>query len=369
LANRRDRIALLLFVVLLVAAALWMWQRMQRAAREPGASTTIQRFEVAPGSSMRSVLRALERQQLIGDARMLEWYLRCCQRGTALAGTNVKVGRYRIVPGQPPLEIVRQLIEGKVVLERVTIPEGWSFAQMRELLAKQPELKQTLAGRSDAELMEELGAPGVFPEGRFAPDTYSYASGVTTDMQILSMAFVAQQRNLEEAWASRLPDLPLATPEEALTLASIVEKETGIAGERARVAGVYINRLRIGMRLQADPTVIYGLILEGRFDGNLRRSDLKADAPYNSYKRVGLPPTPIALPGREAIMATLHPEKHKFIYFVALGDGSGGHCFSVTDKEHDNCVQSYLQRLRAPSIESVVPAPAGAAPAAPAPAP
>jgi UPF0755 protein len=359
LRNRRDRIALLLFGALIIGAALWLWQRMQHAANTPGASTTIQRFEVVPGSSMRAVLRALERQQLISDARMLEWYLRCCQRGKALAGTNVKVGRYRIVPGQPPIEIVRQLVEGKVVLERVTIPEGWSFAQMRALLAKQPELRQTLAGRSDAEIMEELGAPGVFAEGRFAPDTYSYASGVTTDMQVLTMAFTAQQRNLQEAWDSRDPDLPLSTPEEALTLASIVEKETGLASERSRVAGVYINRLKIGMRLQADPTVIYGM--GERYDGNLRKSDLTTDTPYNTYTRVGLPPTPIALPGREAIMATLHPEKHKFIYFVALGDGSGGHEFTATGAEHQQAVQRYLlQRLKVPGIETVAP---GAAPA------
>jgi UPF0755 protein len=362
--NRRDTIALLAFVAMAAAAAVWLGYRMQQAANTPGSSATIQRFEVAPGSSMRTVLQTLERQQLIGDARMLEWYLRCCQRSTALAGASVKVGRYRIVPGQPPIEIVRQLVEGRVVLERVTVPEGWSFAQMRALLAKEPELKQTLNGRSDAEIMEELGAPGVFPEGRFAPDTYSYASGVTTDMQILAMAFAAQQRNLQEAWATRHPDLPLTTPDEALTLASIVEKETGRSSERARVAGVYINRLKIGMRLQADPTVIYGM--GERYDGNLRKSDLTTDTPYNTYTRVGLPPTPIALPGREAIMATLHPEKNNYIYFVALGDGSGGHCFSASGAEHQRCVQSYLQRLRAPTIESVAPANApSAAPAAP----
>jgi UPF0755 protein len=360
LKNKRDRIALLLFIVIVAAAALWMWQRMQHAAQTPGASTTIQRFEVTPGSSMRAVLRALERQQLISDARMLEWYLRCCQRGSARTGTHVKVGRYRIVPGQPPIEIVRQLVEGKVVLERVTIPEGWSFAQMRALLAKEPELRQTLAGRSDAQIMEELGAPGVFAEGRFAPDTYSYASGVTTDMQVLTMAFAAQQRNLQEAWETRHPDLPLATPEEALTLASIVEKETGLASERSRVAGVYINRLKIGMRLQADPTVIYGM--GERYDGNLRKSDMTTDTPYNTYTRVGLPPTPIALPGRESIMATLHPEKHKFVYFMALGDGSGGHEFTATYPEHLEAQERYHRRLKSPSLDTVL-AP-GAAPAA-----
>lgn len=357
--TKRDRTVLVLFLAVLACAAVWLYIRLQQAANTPGASTTIQKFEVAQGSSMRTVLQALEKQQLIGDARMLEWYLRCCQRGSGSASAGVKAGRYRIVPGQPPIEIVRQLVEGKVVLERVTIPEGWTFAQMLGLLARQPELKQTLGGRTDAEIMEELGAPGVFVEGRFAPDTYSYASGVTTDMQILTMAFQAQQRNLAEAWASRVPDLPLATPDEALTLASIVEKETGLASERARVAGVYINRLKKGMRLQADPTVIYGM--GERYDGNLRKSDLTTDTPYNSYTRTGLPPTPIALPGREAIMATLHPEKSNFIYFVALGDGSGGHEFTATGAEHQQAVQRYLQRLRMPAPADIV-APAGTMP-------
>jgi UPF0755 protein len=340
--NKRDKIAVMAGVALVVATALWLGHRMQQAANNPGPSTTIQRFEVAPGSSMRTVLRSLERQQLIGDALMLEWYLRCCRRSAELDGASVKVGRYRIVPGQPPIEIVRQLIEGKVVLERVTILEGWTFAQMRALLAKQPELKQTLNGRSDAEIMEELGAPGTFAEGRFAPDTYSYASGVTTDMQILALAFAAQQRNLQDAWATRHPDLPLATPDEALTLASIVEKETGLASERARVAGVYINRLKIGMRLQADPTVIYGM--GERYDGNLRKSDLTTDTPYNTYTRLGLPPTPIALPGRKAIMATLQPEKNNYLYFVAVLDGSGGHEFSTSGADHVRAVQRHKQR-------------------------
>jgi UPF0755 protein len=362
---RRDRIALVVFVALLASAALWLGYRMQRAANEPGASTTIQRFEVAQGSSMRSVLQALESQQLIGNARMLEWYLRCCQRG-AITGTSVKAGRYRIVPGQPPIEIVRQLVEGKVVLERVTIPEGWTFAQMRAALAKQPELRQTLDGRTDAEIMEELGAPGVHFEGLFAPDTYSYASGVTTDMQILAMAFAAQRRNLDEAWNGRAADLPLATPEEALTLASIVEKETGLASERARVAGVYINRLKKGMRLQSDPTVIYGM--GERYDGNIRKSDLLADTPYNTYTRAGLPPTPIALPGRKAIMATLQPEKHSYLYFVANLDGSGGHDFSATGAEHVQAVQRYLEKLRnPPPVVAPAPAPAETAPVVPAP--
>jgi UPF0755 protein len=339
---------------------LWFRHAVQQAATIPGPSSTIQRFEVAQGSSMRAVLHALERQQLIGNARLLEWYLRCCQKGSPLSGSNIKAGRYRIVPGQPPIEIVRQLIEGRVVLEQVTIPEGWTFAQMREHLAKQPELRQTLTDRSEASIMDELGAPGLPAEGRFAPDTYSYASGVTTDMQVLGMAFEAQRRNLQEAWDSRQQNLPLATPDEALTLASIVEKETGLGSERARVAGVFINRLRKGMRLQSDPTVIYGI--GDRYDGNIRKSDLTRDNPYNTYTRTGLPPTPIALPGRKAIVATLNPEKTDSIFFVAIGDGGGGHYFSATVAEHNLAVQRYLERLRAPSITESVDAEPAAAP-------
>ncbi len=170
-------------------------------------------------------------------------------------------------------------------MEQLTILEGWTFAQMRALLAKEPELRQTIAGRSDEELMAELGAPDVAAEGRFAPDTYSYAAGATTDMQVLRMAFEAQRKNLQEAWDARQPDLPFSTPEEALALASIVEKETGLASERSRVAGVYINRLRKGMRLQSDPTVIYGI--RDRYDGNIRKRDLTTDTPYNTYTRSG----------------------------------------------------------------------------------
>jgi UPF0755 protein len=347
--RRRLLIALLLLVTVLAGGTLWLRQTVQRAAFEPGPASALQEFDVPQGASLRAVLRSLEQKQLVGSARHLEWYLRCCQKGTAFSGSGIKAGRYRIVPGTPPLEILRQLVEGRVVMEQVTIVEGWTFSQMRAQLAKQTDLKQTIADRSDAELMQELGHPDLFPEGRFAPDTYSYAPGTTTDMQVLRMAFEAQRRNLQEAWDSRQPDLPFATPEEALALASIVEKETGLKSERRRVAGVYINRLRIGMRLQSDPTVIYGI--RDRYDGNIRRRDLTTDTPYNTYTRAGLPPTAIALPGREAIVATLNPEKTDALFFVAIGDGSGGHYFSATVGEHNRAVQRYLARLRVRSLD------------------
>jgi UPF0755 protein len=362
LISKRARVAVLTVLLLMAGAVLWLRYSVQQAATQPGASTTIQQFEVAQGSSLRTVLQALERQQLIGNARLMEWYLRCCQRGASLPGSGVKAGRYRIVPGQPPIEILRQLIEGRVLLEKATIVEGWTFSQMRTYLESQPELQQTVADLTEAQLMEALGAPGLPAEGRFAPDTYSYASGVTTDLQLLSMAFQAQQRYLQEEWDKRQPDLPLATPDEALTLASIVEKETGLASERARVAGVFINRLRKGMRLETDPTVIYGM--RDNYDGNIRKSDLRRDTPYNTYTRDGLPPTPIALPGRKAITATLNPDKTDAIFFMALGDGSGGHYFSATLAEHLGAQRRYLERLRATSIADEVGPASAATPAA-----
>lgn len=346
LISRRLGITLVAGLLLAAAGVGLGYRSLHQAAHQPGASTTIQRFEVPAGSSMRAVLQALQAQQLITDARKLEWYLRCCRRSTPLAAGNVKAGRYRIVPGQPPLEILRQLVEGRVMLEKVTILEGWTFKQMREHLEKQEELRQTLPGRTEAEIMAELGAPDLAAEGRFAPDTYIYSPGVTTDMQLLSMAFQAQQANLQQAWDSRQADLPINTPDEALILASIVEKETGLASERARVAGVFINRLRKRMLLQTDPTVIYGM--GDRYDGNLRKSDLRRDTPYNTYTRPSLPPTPIAMPGRKAIIAALNPEKTDALFFVAIGDGSGGHCFSATMAQHSLCLEEYLERLRNP---------------------
>ena len=346
--TRRILLGLLLCGLLATSgAALWIKHQMNSAATRPGAAAATQEFILPQGSSLRSALRLLQQKQLVTSARYLEWYLRYTTPDP-LAGRAVQAGRYRVEPGQKPLEILQQLAEGRVVMEQVTILEGWTFAQMRAQLAKQAGLRQTIAGRSDEELMTALGAPGVPAEGRFAPDTYSYAAGATSDMNVLRMAFEAQRRNLQEAWDMRLPDLPLDTPEQALALASIIEKETGLASERSRVAGVYINRLRTGMRLQSDPTVIYGI--RDRYDGNIRKRDLTTDTPYNTYTRTGLPPTPIALPGREAIVAAVNPEKTDALFFVAIGDGSGGHYFSATYEEHNRALKRYLERLRIRSL-------------------
>jgi UPF0755 protein len=221
-------------------------------------------------------------------------------------------------------------------LEAVRFIEGWTLRQLRAELAKSPSLKPTTAGLSDGQLMAALGAPGMPAEGRFFPDTYVYSRGVS-DLTVLRRAHRSMQLRLAEVWAERMPDLPLKSADELLTLASIVEKETGRAADRALVAGVFINRLRIGMPLQTDPTVIYGL--GPAFDGNLRKRDLLADTPFNTYTRGGLPPTPIALPGMASLRAAVRPQATKALYFVARGDGSS--VFSETLAEHNRAVNRY----------------------------
>jgi UPF0755 protein len=368
---RRVLLALLVLLLITAAALLWIRQKLDGAATSPGPATATQEFVIPQGTSLRSALRLLQEKQLIPDARYFELYLRY-RKPETLAARGIQAGRYRVEPGRTPLEILRQLVEGKVVMDQVTIVEGWTFAQMRAALARATELRQTIAARSDEEIMAEVGAPGLFPEGRFAPDTYSYAAGATSDIQVLRMAYEAQRKNLQEAWDARQANLPFDTPDEALALASIIERETGLASERARVAGVYINRLRKGMRLQSDPTVIYGI--RDHYDGNIRKRDLTTDTPYNTYTRAGLPPTPIAMPGREAIVAALNPEKTDALFFVAIGDGGGGHYFSATYEEHNRALQRYLQRLHEKSLadawaEEEAQAHAAAPVAAPAPQP
>jgi UPF0755 protein len=324
-----------------LAGGIAYW-RLQAAAITPGTATAEARITIPAGASLRSALRLLGEQHFIRNPRLFELWLRCCGAGHG-GPRGVQAGQYLVVPGSTPLQILDQLVEGRVILEQITLVEGWNFAQWRAALAAHADIAQTLQGRTDAQVMEALGQPRQFSEGRFAPDTYRFAAG-TADIEVLRMAWAAQEKALAEAWAARDDDLPVATPDEALVLASIVEKETGLASERARVAGVFVNRLRRGMRLQSDPTVIYGI--RERYDGNIRRGDLLTDTPYNTYTRAGLPPTPIAMPGRDALWATLHPEPGDALYFVASGDGTGGHYFSATLEEHNRAVQRYLNRLR-----------------------
>jgi UPF0755 protein len=255
---------------------------------------------------------------------------------------QIKAGSYEIEPGTTPQHLLRKLVDGEQALLAVTIPEGWTFSQMRAALAAAPHLKPDTQRLSGADLMNLLGRAGVHPEGRFFPDTYRYGKH-SSDEAVYRAALQAMDRQLAAAWAQRSPNLPLKSADEALTLASIVEKETGRDSDRGEIAGVFANRLRIGMRLQTDPTVIYGV--GSGFDGNLTRAHLQTDTPYNTYTRGGLPPTPIALPGRASLMAAVQPSATAALYFVARGDGSSA--FSATLAEHNRAVDRYQRRLQA----------------------
>jgi UPF0755 protein len=284
------------------------------------------------------VLASLHERGALAAQRPIEIYLRLHGRHL-----RIKAGTYEIPPHASAAQIIELLQSGRVILEALTIVEGSTFAELRRALATDPEVLNTLAGKSDAEVMAAIEHPDEYPEGRFFPDTYRFAAR-TTDIEILKLAYASMERLLAQSWSERAPDLPLTTPYEALTLASVVEKETGLAAERPRIAGVFIARLRLGMRLQSDPTVIYGL--GEHYDGEIHTRDLTGDTPYNTYTRVGLPPTPIALPGREALQAALHPQETGELYFVATASGDGAHHFSKTLEEHNAAVREYLQRLR-----------------------
>ncbi|MEO6745435.1 MAG: endolytic transglycosylase MltG [Caldimonas sp.] len=252
---------------------------------------------------------------------------------------KIRAGSYEIGRNTTPIALLNKMVRGDETLAVVRFTEGWTFRQVRLELAKADSLKPTTTAMSDAEIMQAIGAPGVPPEGRFFPDTYAYSKG-SADLAVLARAYRAMQTRLQGAWAERTPDTPLKSVDEALTLASIVEKETGQSADRGRVAGVFVNRLRVGMPLQTDPSVIYGL--GASFDGNLRKRDLQADTPYNTYTRAGLPPTPIAMPGKHSLLAAVRPEATKALYFVSRGDGSSQ--FSETLAEHNRAVNRYQRK-------------------------
>ena len=235
-----------------------------------------------------------------------------------------------------PRTLLSMLVRGEEALKSVTLVEGWTFKQVRAALQKAEQLAPDTVNLPPEAIMEKLGKPGVYPEGRFFPDTYTYAKG-SSDLAVLKRAARAMDRRLEAAWALRRPDSPLKTPDQALILASIVEKETGRPTDRAMIGGVFTNRLRTGMLLQTDPTVIYGM--GAGFDGNLRKRDLQTDTPYNTYTRAGLPPTPIAMPGRAALLAAVQPAETRALYFVAKGDGTSQ--FSASLDEHNRAVNKY----------------------------
>ncbi|MGA2024874.1 MAG: endolytic transglycosylase MltG [Steroidobacteraceae bacterium] len=345
----RRLIKLLLLLALLVCGVgLWLSHELDLEMDRAAAASEPVRIEVLPGESLRTILLHLQRQRALRNARLIEAYLR-------LHGQNprVQAGTYEIAPHSTARAVLEQFIAGRVVLEQLTVVEGWNVAQLRHALDAQPDLVHELRALSDAQLMQALGHEGQAAEGRFFPDSYRFAAG-TTDRRILELAYDRMQRELEQAWTARAPDLPIKDSEQALILASIVEKETGREDERAKVAAVFINRLSQGMRLQSDPTVIYGL--GSRYDGDIHTRDLVTDTPYNTYTRAGLPPTPIALPGAASLQATLHPADIDALYFVATGNGDGSHHFSATLAEHDAAVRAYLHQLGVPVRALAAPA-------------
>jgi UPF0755 protein len=296
------------------------------------------RVEVPQGASVRSVISQLGKQGVLAEPRAVLLYMR-------LQGLHpkVKAGAYEFPPRASPAKVFDLLERGIVVLEQLTVVEGSTFAEFRKALEKHPAVLVTLRGKSDAEVMAAIGHPNEHPEGRFFPDTYRFAAR-TSDKELLTLAYDSMARVLAQAWEQRKEELPIHTPYEALILASIVEKETGIAQDRPMISGVFTSRLRLGMRLQTDPSVIYGL--GDKYDGDIRTKDLSTDTPYNTYTRAGLPPTPIALPGRDSVLAAVRPEETGAIFFVATGDGSGAHYFSKTLEEHNEAVRRYLARQR-----------------------
>jgi UPF0755 protein len=309
-------------------------------------------FVVEPGTPLSAVARALEARGAIEHPRV--WTAHARAHGLA---KRIRAGEYQIEPGATPASVLEKLVKGDVILRELTIVEGWTFRDLMRALDDHAALEHSLRGASDADVMERLGSPGVHPEGQFFPDTYRFSGG-PRDLEVLRMAHEAMRSQLEAAWAARVEGLPLETPYEALTLASIVEKETGLASERPLIAGVFVRRLRTGMRLQSDPTVIYGI--GAAYDGNIRRRDLQGDSPYNTYTRRGLPPTPIAMPGEGALRAVTQPNDSGALFFVATGDPDGSHYFSKTLAEHNAAVKRFLARLRSRSATAAQPTGANA---------
>ena len=359
---------LVLFEGCLVLAGLLLglsvWQQ-DVALKQPLNLTQEQLLDVPAGSTPTGVLNRLQADGVIKDAFWLRLYWRF-----NLSDQSFHSGEYRMTPAMDAKALLGLWQRGEVVQYSLTLVEGWNFRQVRAALAKQLKLEQNLAGLSDTELMARLGHSDVFPEGRFFPDTYRYVRGMS-DVDLLKQAYNRLDEVLAEEWTRRAADVPYVDPYHALIMASLVEKETGVPQERAQIAGVFVRRLEMGMLLQTDPTVIYGL--GERYNGKLTRASLKEPTPYNTYVIAGLPPTPISLVGREAIHAALNPVPGSSLYFVARGDGS--HVFSADLDAHNNAVREFQLKRRADYRSSPAPVSApGAVPpseseVAPAPAP
>ena len=341
-AKRKRSFGLLFVVTALLAGALGYWGVSRYLGFADTPLTGLQPGQtllVESGDSLAAVVRKLH---VAGadQVERLQWQALARQLGAA---DRLQVGEYALDPGITPRTLLQRMRDGKVISHRFTIVEGWNIHELRAALAKAQPLEHAATQLDDAALMKTLGHAGQHPEGRFLPETYAYTRG-DSDLDVLARAHAAMQKALDGAWDSRASGLPLKSKDEALVLASIVEKETGVAQERAAIAGVFVRRLQLGMKLQTDPTVIYGM--GARYAGNIRKTDLLADTPYNTYTRAGLPPTPIAMPGVTALQAATHPAAGDALYFVALGDGSGRHVFTRSLAEHEAAVRDYIQRYR-----------------------
>jgi len=310
------------------AAGFWWLQQPLRLV------TPVVDLPVDPGTSARGVAELAVSAGVATSPQLLYWWFRLSGQAR-----QIKAGSYEFSGLVTPRSLLNTLVRGEEALRTVTLVEGYTFRQVLEVLQKEELLVHDANGLEANLIMQKLGRPGVHPEGRFYPDTYAYTKG-SSELALLARALRAMDQHLQAAWQARAPDSPLKTPDDLLTLASIIEKETGQSADRALVAAVFVNRLRLGMMLQTDPTVIYGL--GERFDGNLRKRDLLADTPWNTYTRAGLPPTPIAMPGKASLMAAAQPANSKALYFVARGDGSSQ--FSETLDAHNRAVNQYQRR-------------------------
>lgn len=320
--------AVTLLILLSMLAAGWIFYFANTPLHLPQSPYE---FSLKQGSSLRTIARQFRAEGLLQEP----WSFIVLARVFGKAG-EIKAGNYQLDQEITPLQLVVKITRGDVSQSGIVFIEGWNFRQIRKLLDEHPAIEHDSAQLSDKDLLNRLGIQGNSAEGLFFPDTYYFSKGMS-DLSLLKRAHQIMEHRLDEAWKGRSPDLPYSTPYEALIMASIVEKETGRASERPTIAGVFINRLRIGMRLQTDPTVIYGL--GETFDGNLRKRDLIADNAYNTYTRTGLPPTPIAMPGLASIQAALHPATTSALYFVGKGDGT--HQFSHNLQEHNQAVARY----------------------------
>lgn len=330
-----------IFIVLVLSG--WTWSSYQQALDDNlNIDSNELDYSIKSGSALSAVIYDLANKKIIKHPRYLLWYARL--NGLS---NKMKTGDYRLTDKLTTKEFLDDIFTGKVIQFSLTIIEGWSFQQLLDAINKHPQIKHTIAKLSKQEIMAKLDLAGIHHEGQFLPDTYHFPKQLT-DVEFLKRAYDSMQSVLKEEWNNRAAGLLYKNSYEALIMASIVEKETGQASEREQISGVFARRLEKRMRLQTDPTVIYGM--GDKYKGNIRKRDLLRDTPYNTYRRRGLPPTPIALPGRDAIYAALHPAEGNALYFVSRGDGS--HVFSATLKEHNNAVIKYQLKGRARSFSS-----------------